>query len=59
MILNDMTVESVKTMTIRCCVAYGCQENSLVEKKNKFWGFIEEEVTMYSLGEGVWIYPPV
>ena len=36
---------SVKTMRIRCVVAYGCQENSLIEKKNKFWSFIEEEVT--------------
>ena len=36
---------SVKTMRIRCVVAYGCQENSSIEKKNKFWTFIEEEVT--------------
>ena len=34
----------VKNMKIRCCVAYGCQENSLVEKKKNFWDFIEEEV---------------
>ena len=43
--VEAMSVDiSVKTMRIRCVVAYGCQENSLVEKKNKFWSFIEEEV---------------
>ena len=26
----------VQTMKIRCCVAYGCQENSLLDKKNAF-----------------------
>ena len=31
-------------MKIRCVVAYGCQENSLMEKKNSFWTYIEEEV---------------
>ena len=36
----------MKTMRIRCVVAYGCQENSLVEKKDKFWSFIEEEMTV-------------
>ena len=34
----------VKSMGIRCCIAYGCQETSNVEKKNNFWNFIEEEV---------------
>ena len=34
----------VKNMKIRCCVAYGCQENSRVEKKKDFWDFIGEEV---------------
>ena len=34
-----------KSMTTRCVVAYGCQENSSVEKKNAFWAYIEEEVT--------------
>ena len=43
----------VKTMRIRCVVAYGCQENSLVERKNKFWSFIEEEViTSWNSGFG-------
>ena len=44
--VEAMSVEiSVKQMRIRCCVAYGCQENSLLDKKVKFWNFIEEEVT--------------
>ena len=44
--VEAMSVDiSVKRMRIRCCVAYGCQENSLLEKKVKFWNFIEEEVT--------------
>ena len=33
----------VKTMKIRCVVAYGCQENSPVEKKKEFWNFLENE----------------
>ena len=43
----------VKTMKIRCVVAYGCQENSLVEKKLSFWKFIEEEaMTAQNSGSG-------
>ena len=43
--VEAMSVDiSVKSMRIRCVVAYGCQENSLVEKKHNFWSFIEEEV---------------
>ena len=34
----------VKTMKIRCCIGYGCQESELVEKKEAFWAFIDEEV---------------
>ena len=34
----------VKTMSIRCVIAYGCQETSPVDRKNAFWEFIEEEV---------------
>ena len=33
----------VKAMKIRCVVAYGCQENNLLERKQQFWKFIEEE----------------
>ena len=40
-------------MKIRCCVGYGCQENALVEKKEMFWNFIEEEVeTAWNSGSG-------
>ena len=35
---------SVKNMRIRCCAAYGCQENELVERKEKFWDYLDEEV---------------
>ena len=34
----------VKDMRIRCCIAYGCQENETVERKDAFWTFLEEEV---------------
>ena len=33
----------VKAMKVRCVVAYGCQENNLLERKQQFWNFIEEE----------------
>ena len=43
----------VRTMSIRCVVAYGCQETSHVDKKNAFWKFIEEEViSAKSAGSG-------
>ena len=43
----------VKSMKIRCVVAYGCQESSIIEKKNAFWSFIEEEViTAWNSGLG-------
>ena len=43
----------VKSMKIRCCVAYGCQENALIEKKKTFWDFIEEEVeSAWTSGSG-------
>ena len=34
----------VKDMSIICCVAYGCQESDLIERKEAFWTFLEEEV---------------
>ena len=34
----------VRNMSIRCVVAYGCQETANVDKKHAFWSFIEEEV---------------
>ena len=52
--VEAMSVEIfVKSMKIRCCVAYGSQENSLVEKKTAFWHFIDEEVsTAWNVGSG-------
>ena len=45
---NDVETLSVdiflKNMKIRCCVGYGPQENDLIEKKNAFWEFLDEEV---------------
>ena len=34
----------VKNMKIRCCVGYGCQESDLIEKKEAFWEYLENEV---------------
>ena len=34
----------VKTMKIRCCVAYGCQETDSIVKKEAFWQYLDEEV---------------
>ena len=34
----------VEGMQIRCCVAYGCQEGDQVERKSKFWKYLNEEV---------------
>ena len=43
----------VQSMKIRCCVAYGCQENSLLDKKNAFWNHLDAEVaTAWNGGSG-------
>ena len=34
----------VKNMKIRCCVAYGPQENDNVDKKEAFWSYLDNEV---------------
>jgi hypothetical protein len=34
----------VRNMNIRCCVAYGCQENDAKENKDAFWSYLDEEV---------------
>ena len=34
----------LKSMKIRCCVAYGPQENDNVEKKEMFWEYLDREV---------------
>ena len=36
----------VKSMKIRCCVAYGCQENAPISKKEKFWQYLNEDVAI-------------
>ena len=33
-----------KNLTIRCCVAYGCQENDAIGKKEEFWEYLDNEV---------------
>ena len=34
-----------KNMKIRCCVAYGPQENDNIEKKEAFWNYLDNEVS--------------
>ena len=34
----------LKNMKIRCCVVYNCQETDLVERKEAFWTYLDEEV---------------
>ena len=34
----------LKRMKIRCCAAYGPQENDLVDKKDAFWKYLDEDV---------------
>ena len=34
----------VRNLKIRCCVAYGCQESDVNEKKEAFWKYMDEEV---------------
>ena len=46
---NDM-VEAIsvdifiKNLKIRCCAAYGCQENDVNDRKNAFWEYLYDEV---------------
>ena len=50
-------VISVREMNIRCCVAYGCQENSKMENKRKFWEYLYAEVKKAkSSGSGLVIH---
>ena len=44
--VESISIEiSVQKMKIRCVVAYGPQENCLMEKKELVWNFLEEEVS--------------
>ena len=33
-----------RNIKVRCCLAYGPQENSSIEKKEAFWNYLDEEV---------------
>ena len=47
--VDALSVEiSVREMKIRCCVAYGPQETDLIDRKNAFWSYMDEEVTQAS-----------
>ena len=42
--LETLSVEiSIKNMKIRCCVAYGYQENEKIEKKNSFRKYLDDK----------------
>ena len=44
-IVEALSVDiSIKSMKIRCCVAYGCQESDRVERKEAFWAYLDEEI---------------
>ena len=36
----------LKNKKIRCCVAYGCQESDNIERKEAFWNYLSEEVSI-------------
>ena len=42
---------NLKGFKIRCCVAYGCQENDSVERKEAFWKYLDEEVDIADQNE--------
>ena len=43
----------VKMMKIRCCIAYGCQENDNVDRKQAFWKYLDEDVLLaHNSGSG-------
>ena len=44
--VEALTVEIfLKDIKIRCCVAYGPQENASIEKKDAFWNYLDIEVS--------------
>ena len=44
--VEALTVEIfLKDIKIRCCVAYGPQENACIEKKDAFWNYLDIEVS--------------
>ena len=43
--MEALSVEiTVKSMTVRCCVAYGCQETDKIERKKLFWNYLDYDV---------------
>ena len=43
--VEAMSVESfVRNMKMRCCIAYGPQDNENIEKKEEFWKYLDEDV---------------
>ena len=43
--VEAMSVEIfVRNMKMRCCIAYGPQENENIEKKEEFWKYLDEDV---------------
>ena len=46
----------VKSMTIRCCIAYGCQENENIERKEEFWKYLDEDVSQANTSGSGFIY---
>ena len=45
----------VKNFKIRCCVAYGCQESDLEKRKDSFWDYLAEEVSLAEQAEAGFI----
>ena len=44
-LVESLSVEiHLKNLKIRCCIAYGCQENDSVGRKESFWSYLDEEV---------------
>ena len=36
-------------MKIRCCIAYGCQENEVIVRKEAFWKYLDEDVAQANI----------
>ena len=50
--VEALSVEIIfKNMKIRCCVAYGCQENDTLDRKDAFWTYLDEEVDLAEQNE--------
>ena len=43
--VEALTIEIIlKKLKIRCVVAYGCQENDKIDRKEEFWKYLDEDV---------------